>query len=85
MCFPGLFRGLLDARARSVDDTVKLAAARAIAAIATPQQLGPDHVIPSLFDRTVVPAAAAPSPSRIPSRATATWHHPPWRVLATEK
>jgi malate dehydrogenase (oxaloacetate-decarboxylating) len=59
LCFPGLFRGLLDARARAVDDEVKLAAAAAIAGIVTPAQLRADHVIPSPFDRAVVPAVAA--------------------------
>ncbi len=59
LCFPGLFRGLLDARARRVDDTVKLAAARAIADIVRPEALAPDYVIPSPFDRAVVPAVAA--------------------------
>ena len=58
LCFPGLFRGLLDVRARAVDDTVKIAAARAIAAVVAPDELDPEHVIPSPFDRAVVPAVA---------------------------
>ncbi len=58
LCFPGLFRGLLDVRARAVDDTVKIAAARAIAGIVTADQLDATYVIPSPFDRAVVPAVA---------------------------
>ena len=59
LCFPGLFRGLLDVRATAVTDEVKLAAARAIADIVAPDELDPDHIIPSPLDRRVVPAVAA--------------------------
>jgi malate dehydrogenase (oxaloacetate-decarboxylating) len=59
LCFPGLFRGLLDCGAREVNDTMKLAAARAIAAIVTAEELSADYIIPSPFNRAVVPAVAA--------------------------
>ncbi|MGH3666536.1 MAG: NAD-dependent malic enzyme [Egibacteraceae bacterium] len=59
LCFPGLFRGLLDAGAREVNDHMKLAAARAIAEIVGPDELGAEYVIPSPLDRAVVPAVAA--------------------------
>ena len=58
LCFPGLFRGLLDAGAREVNDTMKLAAARAIADIVGPEELSADYIIPSPFNRAVVPAVA---------------------------
>jgi malate dehydrogenase (oxaloacetate-decarboxylating) len=58
LCFPGLFRGLLDAGATGVDETIKLAAARAIAAIVSPEELSADYIIPSPFNRAVVPAVA---------------------------
>ena len=58
LCFPGLFRGLLDAGAREVNDRMKLAAAHAIADIVAPQELSPEYVIPSPFNRAVVPAVA---------------------------
>jgi malate dehydrogenase (oxaloacetate-decarboxylating) len=58
LCFPGLFRGLLDAGAREVNDDMKLAAARAIAAIVGPDELSADYIIPSPFNRAVVPAVA---------------------------
>jgi malate dehydrogenase (oxaloacetate-decarboxylating) len=58
LCFPGLFRGLLDCGAREVNDEMKLAAARAIAAIVPDDERAPDYVIPSPFDRDVVPAVA---------------------------
>lgn len=59
LCFPGLFRGLLDVRASTVNDAVKLAAAHAIAGILPDSQRGPDMIIPSALDRRVVPAVAA--------------------------
>ena len=58
LCFPGLFRGLLDAGAREVNDDMKLAAARAIADIVEADQLSADYIIPSPFNRAVVPAVA---------------------------
>jgi malate dehydrogenase (oxaloacetate-decarboxylating) len=58
LCFPGLFRGLLDCGAREVNDDMKLAAARAIAAIIPAEELHADYVIPSPFNRDVVPAVA---------------------------
>jgi len=58
LCFPGLFRGLLDARARQVTNRVKLAAAEAIAGIIPAEELGPERIMPSPFDRAVVPAVA---------------------------
>lgn len=54
LCFPGLFRGVLDVRARRVNDEMKLAAATAIAAVIDDDQLHPDYIIPSVFDRRVV-------------------------------
>jgi malate dehydrogenase (oxaloacetate-decarboxylating) len=59
LCFPGFFRGLLDVRARGVNDEMKIAAARAIAAIIRPSEITEDYVIPSVFDRRVVEAVAA--------------------------
>ncbi|HVM21041.1 MAG TPA: NADP-dependent malic enzyme [Egibacteraceae bacterium] len=58
LCFPGLFRGLLDAGAREVTTAMKLAAAHAIAGIVTPDELSADYIIPSPFNRAVVPAVA---------------------------
>ncbi|HEV8309718.1 MAG TPA: NAD-dependent malic enzyme [Methylomirabilota bacterium] len=58
LCFPGFFRGLLDVRARLVNDEMKIAAARGIASIITPSELGEEYVIPSVFDKRVVDAVA---------------------------
>ncbi len=53
LCFPGLFRGLLDCRAREINDEMKLAAARAIAEAVSRRELHEDYIIPSVFDRRV--------------------------------
>ena len=58
LCFPGFFRGLLDSRARLVNDEMKIAAARAIASCVTRSELGPEYIIPSVFNKNVAPAVA---------------------------
>ncbi len=58
LVFPGLFRGLLDSRARSVDMSMKVAAARAIADIVAEDGASSDFIVPSIFDTRVVPAVA---------------------------
>src|SRR5262245_4244121 len=58
-CFPGFFRGMLDVRARRVNDEMKLAAAQALASIVTAEELGEEYITPSMFDNRVVPAVAA--------------------------
>jgi malate dehydrogenase (oxaloacetate-decarboxylating) len=57
-CFPGFFRGLLDVRARRVNDEMKIAAAHALAAIVTPAELSEEYITPSMFDPRVVPAVS---------------------------
>ncbi len=57
-CFPGFFRGMLDVRARRVNDEMKLAAANALAAIVTSSELSEEYITPSMFDPRVVPAVS---------------------------
>jgi malate dehydrogenase (oxaloacetate-decarboxylating) len=57
-CFPGFFRGMLDVRARSVNDQMKLAAAHALAGLVTKSELSEEYITPSMFDKRVVPAVA---------------------------
>ena len=59
LVFPGVFRGLLDARARTVEDAAKLAAAWALADLIAAEELSPETIIPSVFDRRVAPAVGA--------------------------
>jgi malate dehydrogenase (oxaloacetate-decarboxylating) len=58
LCFPGFFRGLLDARARVVNDEMKLAAAHALAACVSRSELCEEYIIPSVFNKSVAPAVA---------------------------
>ncbi len=58
LCFPGLFRGLLDVRARCVTLEMKTAAAQAIAGIISDNELHAEYIVPSVFDRRVAAAVA---------------------------
>lgn len=58
LAFPGIFRGALDVRAREINDGMKAAAARAIADLIPDKELREDNIIPSVFNRDVVPAVA---------------------------
>lgn len=59
LCFPGIFRGALNCRASRINEPMKLAAAEAIAGIIGEDELHPDYIIPSVFDRRVGEAVAA--------------------------
>src|ERR671910_1026146 len=59
LAFPGVFRGALDAGAHTISEPMKVAAARAIAARVHDDELRPDYIVPSVFDRGVAPAVAA--------------------------
>ena len=59
MVFPGIFRGAMAVRARSINEDMKLAAAYAIASLVSDDELAEDHVIPNAFDERVAPAVAA--------------------------
>ena len=58
LCFPGVFRGALDVRAREISEEMKLAAAEAIAGVIPEESLSEDYLIPSVFDERVAPAVA---------------------------
>ena len=58
LCFPGLFRGLLNVRARHVNEQMKVAAAQAIAETISDDDLHADYIVPSVFDRRVATAVA---------------------------
>jgi malate dehydrogenase (oxaloacetate-decarboxylating) len=57
-CFPGFFRGMLDVRARRVNDEMKLAAAHALAGIVAKSELSEEYITPSMFDARLVPAVS---------------------------
>src|SRR5215467_12593986 len=58
-CFPGFFRGMLDVRARHVNEEMKLAEAHALAGIVGDDEIGEEYITPSMFDPRVVPTVAA--------------------------
>jgi malate dehydrogenase (oxaloacetate-decarboxylating) len=59
LAFPGVFRGLLDAQSRTITDDMLVAAARALAGVVSPAELGPHYIIPSVFHPDVASAVAA--------------------------
>ncbi|GAA3158365.1 NADP-dependent malic enzyme [Planomonospora alba] len=59
LAFPGVFRGALDVRARTITENMKVAAAEALAAVVGDDELSADYVIPSPFDERVAPAVIA--------------------------
>ncbi|CAL9647670.1 NAD-dependent malic enzyme [Actinosynnema sp. ALI-1.44] len=58
LAFPGVFRGLLDAHARTITDAMLLAAANAIADVVDGEKLNASFIVPSVFDASVAPAVA---------------------------
>jgi len=58
LCFPGLFRGVLDSRARRITMGMKVAAAQALADVVKPDELGPEYIIPGVFNRSVAESVA---------------------------
>ena len=58
LAFPGIFRGALDARASDITEEMKVAAARALSAIVTDEELSDEYIIPDAFDPRVCPAVS---------------------------
>jgi len=58
LCFPGIFRGALDVRAKDINDEMKVAAAYAIAELVTDQELNAEYILPAAFDERVKDAVA---------------------------
>ena len=59
LAFPGVFRGALDVRARTINEAMKIAAAQAIAAVIPDTDLHAEYIVPSVFNRDVAQAVAA--------------------------
>lgn len=58
LCFPGIFRGALDVRARDINDEMKIASAKALAALIPDDELNADNILPKAFDPRVKDAVA---------------------------
>jgi malate dehydrogenase (oxaloacetate-decarboxylating) len=76
LAFPGIFRGALDVAATSITESMKLAAARAIAECVT-DELAPDHIVPSVFDTRVAPRVAAAVAQAAVDEGVVRLHRPP--------
>jgi malate dehydrogenase (oxaloacetate-decarboxylating) len=59
LAFPGIFRGALDVEATDIDESMKLAAAEAIAGLVGADELTEEYIVPSMFDRRVAETVAA--------------------------
>ncbi|HEY7130302.1 MAG TPA: NAD-dependent malic enzyme [Nitrospira sp.] len=83
LAFPGIFRGALDVQASEINESMKLAAARALAESIPRAALSEDYIIPSLFDKDVVPrvsravSAAAHASSAARRRLKLSEERPP--------
>ncbi len=53
LCFPGLFRGVLDCQAREINDPMLFAAANAIAQMVSEEELSEDYIIPGVLNKRV--------------------------------
>ena len=54
LAFPGIFRGLLDAKATCITKDMYISAAKALATCVEPKDLSAEHIVPSVFDKAVV-------------------------------
>jgi malate dehydrogenase (oxaloacetate-decarboxylating) len=58
LCFPGIFRGALACRATRINEEMKLAAANAIAGLISEEELHPEYIVPSVFDKRIAEAVS---------------------------
>ncbi|WP_302718861.1 NADP-dependent malic enzyme [uncultured Senegalimassilia sp.] len=59
VAFPGIFKGAFEARATRITKQMKLAAAEALAALVSDDELGEDFIMPEPFDPRAVEVVAA--------------------------
>ena len=59
LAFPGVFRGTFDARARDINEEMKMAAAKALSALVSDEELCEEYILPKAFDPRVGAAVAA--------------------------
>ena len=58
LAFPGIFRGALDVRASDINEQMKVAAANALSALVSDEDLNEDYILPQAFDKRICPAVA---------------------------
>jgi malate dehydrogenase (oxaloacetate-decarboxylating) len=80
LAFPGVFRGALDVRARTISDEMKIAAAHAIADLVPADKLTPEFLIPDSLDLRVAPRVAAAVARVAMESGLAREHHDPAEI-----
>lgn len=85
LAFPGIFRGALDVRSKSINEEMKIAAAYAIANLISEDELRPDYVIPAPFDQRVAPNVAAEVARAAIETGEARVHVDPQQILLKTK
>jgi malate dehydrogenase (oxaloacetate-decarboxylating) len=83
LAFPGIFRGALDVRARTINEEMKLAAATAIASVIPDEELLAEYIIPSVFNRQVADAVARAVADAAVATGVARREHAPHRSTET--
>jgi len=58
LAFPGVFRGTFDVRASDINEEMKMAAAQALSALVSDEELNEEYIIPKPFDPRVADAVA---------------------------
>ncbi len=71
LCFPGIFRGVLDVRAESITDGMAIAAAQELAACVKEETLSTERILPSLDEWQVAARIAAATGSAAQSEGLA--------------
>jgi malate dehydrogenase (oxaloacetate-decarboxylating) len=59
LCFPGIFRGVLDVRARAITEEMAIAAAEALTGLAEEQGMNENHILPGMGEIEVAARVAA--------------------------
>ena len=73
LCFPGIFRGALDAGATDINDEMKIAAAYALAGLVSDEELNAEYILPKAFDPRVREAVAEASAQAARESGVARW------------
>ena len=58
LVFPGIFKGALAVRSSAITESMKIAAAKAIASVVSDEELNPEYIIPDVFDPRVADVVA---------------------------
>jgi malate dehydrogenase (oxaloacetate-decarboxylating) len=80
LCFPGIFRGALDVRARAITEAMTIAAAHELAACAEARGLDPDRILPTMDEWQIAARVAAATAAAAQADGVATLVRDPKEV-----